>query len=106
MNFFNLKIEFFSSVLFFEIISNDTLQKIFIESESAEPPDEGNEPPDVLFPGEFKCPVLLFKPRFAGQSKVYSALDNSSGHRVAIKQIKVNCQSDNRSVVSLIRELR
>lgn len=76
------------------------------EGESSEPPDEGSEPPDLQFPGEFKCPVLLFKPKFAGQSKVYSALDNASGHRVAIKQIKVNSRSDARNLISLIRELR
>lgn len=76
------------------------------EGESSEPPDEGSEPPDLQFPGEFKCPVLLFKPKFAGQSKVYSALDNSTGHRVAIKQIKVTSDADSRNLISLIRELR
>ena len=33
-----------------------------LEGESAEPPDDICEPPDVL-PSEFKCPVLLFKDR-------------------------------------------
>jgi len=78
---------------------------LIAEGESLEPPDEATEPPD-WFPSEFKFPVLLFKPRFAGQSKVYSALENSTGHRVAIKQLKLSQSSDKRTIVSTIRELR
>jgi len=75
------------------------------EGESAEPPDDICEPPDVL-PSEFKCPVLLFKPKFAGQSKVYSALDSNTKHRVAIKQLLIDRTSDSRKILSLIREIR
>ena len=60
------------------------------EGEASEPPDdviiktEMEFPTD--FPSELKCPVLLFKPKLPGHSHIYSALDNLTQHRVAIKR--------------------
>lgn len=57
-------------------------QESIVGDETAEPPD----PKLVDFPAELKCPVLLFKPKLPDHSHIYSALDNLTQHRVAIKR--------------------
>lgn len=80
------------------------------EGEASEPPDdviikmEMEFPTD--FPSELKCPVLLFKPKLPGHSHIYSALDNLTQHRVAIKRIKIDKNVNDEKILSTIRELR
>ena len=60
------------------------------EGEASEPPDDVTLKTEMEFPTDFpselKCPVLLFKPKLPGHSHIYSALDNLTQHRVAIKR--------------------
>ena len=55
------------------------------------------------FPVELKCPVLLFKPRLVGHSHIYSALDNLTQHRVAVKRYRVSKSYHNLNHVRIIK---